>query len=200
MPSTASDPGAVHGLRIPHEDCERTLAPVRTLVSYRPSKKSSLNRSSTMKYWPSTLTSWKQESVRARGTPTGDTFLVYSIGRDEGMGERRDAALAHFGNRAATELTRLIQWAHAPPTRGPVGTWYAHMCHLIDRYRSRKDEAGRFAHHLDVEMGHFKRNCWVEQILPLRETCRLKGLATYQIPVEAATCWFQGKAPDVSWI
>jgi len=33
MPSTPSDPGAVHGLSIPHEDWERTPASVRTLVS-----------------------------------------------------------------------------------------------------------------------------------------------------------------------
>jgi len=136
----------------------------------------------------------------------------------------------------ATELTRLIQWAHAPPTRGDVATWYARMCHLIDGHRDRKDEAGKLARHLDAEMGHLwvflleegvdptnnraeralrfavlwrrmmqgsfneKGDRWVERILSLRETCRLRGLATYPILVEAVTCFFQGKAPDVSWI
>jgi len=33
MPSTPSDPGAVHGLNIPHEDWERTPASLRTVVS-----------------------------------------------------------------------------------------------------------------------------------------------------------------------
>ncbi len=151
------------------------------------------------------------------------------------MAERKDGALAHFGKRVATELARLIQWAHAPPTRGDVATWYARMCHLIDGHRDRKDEAGTFARHLDAEMGHLwvflleqgvhptnnraeralrfavlwrrmmqgsfneKGDRWVERILSLRETCRLRGLATYPILVEAVTCSFQGNAPDVSW-
>jgi len=45
-----------------------------------------------------------------------------------------------------------------------------------------------------------KGDRWVERILSRRETCRLRGLATYPILVEAVTCCFQGKAPDVSWI
>ena len=136
----------------------------------------------------------------------------------------------------ATELARLIQWAHAPPTRGDVATWYARMCHLIDGHRDRKDEAGKLARHLDAEMGHLwvflleegvdptnnraeralrfavlwrrmmqgsfneKGDRWVERILSLRETCRLRGLATYPVLVEAVTSSFHGKAPDVSWI
>jgi len=164
------------------------------------------------------------------------TCLAHVIRRAEAMAERRDAALAHFGKRVATELARLTQWAHAPPTRGNVATWYARMCHLIDGHRHRKDEAGKLARHLDAEMGHLwvflleegvdptnnraeralrfavlwrrmmqgsfneKGDRWVERILSVRETCRLRGLATYPILVEAVTCSFQGKAPDVSWI
>jgi len=70
------------------------------------------------------------------------------------MRERKDPSLAHFGKRVATELARLIQWAHAPPTRGDVATWEARMGHRIDRHRDRKDEAGTFARHLDAETGH----------------------------------------------
>jgi len=53
------------------------------------------------------------------------------------MAERKDGALAHFGKRVATELARLIQWAHAPPTRGDVATWYARMCHLMCPFGKR---------------------------------------------------------------
>ncbi len=84
----------------------------------------------------------------------------------EGMAERKNAALAHFGKRVATKLTRLIQWAHAPPTRGEVATWYARMGHRMARHRDRKDEAGMFACHLDAEMGHF----WVFLLGALRFT------------------------------
>jgi transposase len=38
-----------------------------------------------------------------------------------------------------------------------------------------------------------------EQIISLRETCRLRGVPTYQVLVEALTCYFQNKPPDVSW-
>ena len=45
-----------------------------------------------------------------------------------------------------------------------------------------------------------KGDRWVERILSLRETCRLRGLPTYPVLVEALTCSFQSRTPDVSWI
>jgi transposase len=45
-----------------------------------------------------------------------------------------------------------------------------------------------------------KGNRWVEQILSLRETCRLRGIPTFPVLVEAVTCSFNGQPPDVSWI
>src|SRR5215475_5951086 len=45
-----------------------------------------------------------------------------------------------------------------------------------------------------------KGDRWVERILSLRETCRLRGTATFPILVEAVTCYFNGQHPDVSWI
>jgi hypothetical protein len=41
---------------------------------------------------------------------------------------------------------------------------------------------------------------WVERILSLRETCRLRGIPTFPVLVEAVTCSFNGQPPDVSWI
>jgi len=52
----------------------------------------------------------------------------------------------------ATELARLIQWAHGPPNGAEVATWYARMGHRIAQHR--KDEASTFARHLDAEMAH----------------------------------------------
>jgi transposase len=40
----------------------------------------------------------------------------------------------------------------------------------------------------------------VERILSLRETCRLRGIPTFPILVDAVTCSFNGQHPDVSWI
>jgi len=164
------------------------------------------------------------------------TCLAHLIRKAKGLAERTDPVVARFGERVVSELRRLIQWAHAPPTQGEVATWYARMCHLIDRHRDRKDEVGRLAKHLDREMAHLwvfliedgveptnnraeralrfavlwrrmmqgsfneKGDRWVERVLSLRETCRIRGLPTYPVLVEALTCSFQNRAPDVSWI
>ena len=164
------------------------------------------------------------------------TCLAHLIRKAKGLAERKDPVVARFGERVVSELRRLIQWANAPPTQGEVATWYARMCHLIDRHRDRKDEVGRLAKHLDREMAHLwvfliedgveptnnraeralrfavlwrrmmqgsfneKGDRWVERVLSLRETCRLRGLPTYPVLVEALTCSFQNRTPDVSWI
>jgi transposase len=164
------------------------------------------------------------------------TCLAHLIRRAVGLAERKDAAIARFGERVASELRRLIQWANAPPTQGEMTTWFARMCHLIDSHSERKDEVGKLARHLDREMAHLwvflledgveptnnraerslrfavlwrrmmqgsfneKGDRWVERILSLRETCRLRGLPTYPVLVEALTSSFQNETPDVSWI
>jgi transposase len=45
-----------------------------------------------------------------------------------------------------------------------------------------------------------KGDRWVERILSLRETCRLRGIPTFPVLVDAVTCSFNGQPPDVSWI
>jgi len=45
-----------------------------------------------------------------------------------------------------------------------------------------------------------KGDRWVERILSLRETCRLRGLPIYPVLVEALNCSFQNQTPDVSWL
>jgi len=47
---------------------------------------------------------------------------------------------------------------------------------------------------------HEKGDRWVERILSLRETCRLRGIPTFPLLVEAVSCSFNGRHPDVSWI
>jgi transposase len=45
-----------------------------------------------------------------------------------------------------------------------------------------------------------KGDRWVERILSLRETCRLRGIPTFPVLVEAVTSSFNGQHPDTSWI
>src|SRR5215211_7725023 len=45
-----------------------------------------------------------------------------------------------------------------------------------------------------------KGDRWVERMLSVRETCRLRGMPTFPILVDAVTSHFHGQRPDVSWI
>jgi transposase len=45
-----------------------------------------------------------------------------------------------------------------------------------------------------------KGNRWVERVLSLRQTCRIRGRPTFPVLGEAVSCLFNGEAPDLSWI
>jgi transposase len=45
-----------------------------------------------------------------------------------------------------------------------------------------------------------KGNRWVERVLSLRHTCRIRGRPTFPILVEAVSCLFKGEVPDLSWV
>jgi len=45
-----------------------------------------------------------------------------------------------------------------------------------------------------------KGNRWVERILSLRQTCRLHAKSTFEVLVDAFSCFFKEQAPDISWI
>jgi transposase len=45
-----------------------------------------------------------------------------------------------------------------------------------------------------------KGDRWVERILSLRQTCRVRGRQTFPVLVEAMTCYFKGHQPDIAWI
>jgi len=45
-----------------------------------------------------------------------------------------------------------------------------------------------------------KGNRWVERILSLRQTCRLRSKRTFLVLVDAVDCYFKGNKPDLTWI
>jgi transposase len=45
-----------------------------------------------------------------------------------------------------------------------------------------------------------KGNRWVERIVSLRQTSRLQGKSTFDILVDAMTCYFKDQQPDLEWI
>ena len=44
-----------------------------------------------------------------------------------------------------------------------------------------------------------KGHRWVERVLSLRHTCRLRGRPTFPLLVDAVACLFQGESPDLTW-
>lgn len=45
-----------------------------------------------------------------------------------------------------------------------------------------------------------KGNRWVERILSLKETCRLRAVSTYHVLVEAVASFFTGQPPPLAWL
>ena len=45
-----------------------------------------------------------------------------------------------------------------------------------------------------------KGNRWVERVLSVRHTCRIRGRPTFPLLVEAVSCLFKGERPDRSWL
>jgi transposase len=74
---------------------------------------------------------------------------------------------------------------------------------LIRRARGRAERALRFAvlwRKMMQGTYHAKGDHWGERFLPLRETCRLRGMPTFPVLVVAVTSHFHGQRPDISWI
>jgi transposase len=73
----------------------------------------------------------------------------------------------------------------------------------VEPTNNRAERALRFAVlWRKIMQGNYneKGNRWVERILSVRETCRLRGLQTFPILAQAVTCDFNRQHPDISWI
>jgi transposase len=105
-----------------------------------------------VKHWAGMLVS-DGYGVYGQWVPARQTCLAHLIRRARGLSERQEPELAWFGRRVLAEWQRLVHGAHTPPTAGEVQTWYARLVHLLHQYRSRQDEAGKFARTLDRELG-----------------------------------------------
>jgi transposase len=45
-----------------------------------------------------------------------------------------------------------------------------------------------------------KGNRWVQRLLSLKETCRLRAVSTYHVLVDAVSRFFHGQQPDLAWL
>jgi len=81
--------------------------------------------------------------------------------------------------------------------------WTFVVEHGVEPTNNRAERALRFAVlWRKIMQGTYnaKGDRWVERLLSLRETCRLRGIPMFPLLVDAVTCYFKGQQPDVSWI
>jgi transposase len=73
----------------------------------------------------------------------------------------------------------------------------------VEPTNNRAERALRFAvlwRKMMQGTSNAKGDRWVERILSVLETCRLRGRPTSPVLVHAVTCYFNDQPPDVSWI
>src|SRR4029450_2383608 len=110
-------------------------------------------------------------------------------------------------------LCRLIEQYHDRPDdagrlarrllREMDSLWVFLIQHGVDPTNNRAERALRFGvlwRKRAQGTASDKGNRWVERILSLKETCRLRAQSTYQVLVDAVTRFFHRQQPDLSWI
>jgi transposase len=73
----------------------------------------------------------------------------------------------------------------------------------VDPTNNRAERARRFAvlwRKLMQGRVNAQGDRWVERMLSRRETCRLRGMPTFPVLVDAVTSYFNGQHTDVSWL
>jgi transposase len=81
--------------------------------------------------------------------------------------------------------------------------WVFLSHHGVEPTNNRAERALRFGvqwRKRSLGTGSDKGNRWVERILSLKETCRLRDVSTYTVLVEAVSSFFQGHLPDLAWL
>jgi transposase len=126
----------------------------------------------------------------AKAPPTGGEWrawyarLCKLINRYE---ERSDEA-GRFARRLLREMDSL---------------WVFLSHHGVEPTNNRAERALRFGvqwrkRSLGTLSDKGKR--WVERILSLKETCRLRAVSTYEVLVDAVRSFFHGQQPDLVWL
>jgi hypothetical protein len=81
--------------------------------------------------------------------------------------------------------------------------WVFLSHHGVEPTNNRAERALRFGvqwRKRSLGTASDKGNRWVERILSLKETCRLRAVSTYQILVDAMTSLFTGQQPHLAWL
>jgi transposase len=81
--------------------------------------------------------------------------------------------------------------------------WVLLLAHGVATTNNRAERALRFAvmwRKRSQGTNSDKGSRWVERILSLKETCRLKARSTYTVLVDTVRCYFHGQLPDTTWL
>jgi transposase len=112
------------------------------------------------------------------------------------------ARMVHLLNQHSAQQDEAGTFARTLP-RELGALWTFVVEQGVEPTNNRAERALRFAvlwRKIMQGTYHEKGDRWVERILSLRETCRLRGIPTFPILVEAVRCSFSGQQPDTSWI
>jgi transposase len=78
------------------------------------------------------------------------------------------------------------------------------LCHRgVEPTNNRSEGALRFGvqwRKRSLGTASDKGNRWVERILSLKETCRLRAVSTYHVLVDAVSSFFHGQQPGLAWL
>ena len=81
--------------------------------------------------------------------------------------------------------------------------WVFLAHHGVEPTNNRAERALRFGvqwRKRSLGTASEKGNRWVERILSLKETCRLRSVSTYHVLVEAVARFFTGQQPQLAWL
>jgi transposase len=81
--------------------------------------------------------------------------------------------------------------------------WVFLAQHGVEPTNNRAERALRFGvlwRKRSLGTASDKGNRWVERLLSLKETCRLRSVATYHVLVDAITSFFTGQQPGLAWL
>jgi transposase len=81
--------------------------------------------------------------------------------------------------------------------------WVFLAHHGVEPTNNRAERALRFGvlwRKRSLGTASEKGNRWVERILSLKETCRLRAVSTYHVLVEAMARFFTGQQPQLAWL
>lgn len=104
---------------------------------------------------------------------------------------------------SAITISRTTQGNARRLLRERNSLWVLLAQHRVEPTNNRAERALRFGalwRKRSLGIASLTGHRWVERILSLKETCRLRAQSTYTVLVEAVTAFFQGQPPDLAWL